>query len=516
MSTIRRHKEELLSLLDEYERRKSILRWLEGKVNENGLPISLEKHEFQKAIWQDFSPEIYLRKAAQIGVSTIFILKCMYLLEMKGYNIIYTLPTLMNDVNKFVPSKVDPIIEKNGFMLDRDTTQQKQMGNGFWFFGGTMSEKEAISTSADVVLHDEVDRSNLEVVRTFKSRLGHSEYRRRWFFSNPSAPNRGVDEGWQRSDQKHWFFKCECGQGNYGGWQYLQWPDNVDYKEKCYKCIYCGREITDDMRRQGEWVAKYPDRDISGYWVSQMMASWIPCSSLIHDEITESQQFFNNFVLGMPYIGADVTINRDMILRNVSDATADRADTFMGVDVGAKLNVVIGNNEGLIKVLACGWDTLPTLMRSFDCRQAVLDALPETTKAKEFRDMFPRRVKLCYYRPVTNRAPSSQEVYEVNHQEQTLLAYRTEAIDRVIRDFSEGKIRVFIKPNEPWLVGGDKVNFSDCYVKHWENMYLAHDEEKDIKTWEHAGPDHFAHATVYYWLAKQIAGPREKHKVRVQ
>ena len=96
----RKQKEELLLLLEERERRRSILYWLNGKVNEKGIPVTLEEHEFQKDIWEDFSPLIYVRKAAQIGVSTVFILKCLYLLERFGYNIIYTLPTLMNDVNK--------------------------------------------------------------------------------------------------------------------------------------------------------------------------------------------------------------------------------------------------------------------------------------------------------------------------------------------------------------------------------------------------------------------------------
>ena len=503
-------------LLRERAARQSIIYWLQGKVNENGIPISLFQHEFQKAIWEDFSEVIYVRKAAQIGVSTIFILKCIYLLQRHGYNIIYTLPTLMNDVNKFVPSKVDPIIKKNGFKMDRDTVTQKQIGNGFWFFGGTMSEKEGIMTTGDMTVHDEVDRSNLEVIGTYKSRLGHSQYRRRWFFSNPSAPKRGVDDGWLRSDQKHWFIKCDCGQGNFGGWQYLDWPANVDYAGKRYVCIHCGREITQEHKQGGQWVARYPDRDISGYWVSQMMAPWIPAKSLIEDELNESTQYFYNFVLGIPYVGADVTITREIILRNLTEATPDTADVFMGVDVGSLLHVVVGNREGIIKVVATSWDKLQALIDLYQPRQIVIDALPETTKAKELRDRYKHRVKLCYYKPPTNRTPSSQDVFEVDFEEQTISAHRTEAIDRVINEFMDGKIMVYVSQKEPWLVGGGNIKRGDSFVEHWESLYLMHDEEKDIKTWEHSGPDHFAHATVYYWLARQVAGPREKHKVRVQ
>ena len=516
MNLARKQKEKLLLLLEERKRRRSILYWLQGKVNEKGVPVTLEKHEFQKAIWEDFSPLLYVRKAAQIGVSTIFILKCLYLLERKGYNIIYTLPTLQNDVHKFVPSKVDPMIELNGFKMEKDSITQKHIGKGFWFFGGTMSEKEGISTQADITVHDEVDRSNIDVIGTYKSRLGHSEYRRRWFFSNPSAPKRGVDDGWLRSDQKHWFIKCECGRGNFGGWQYLDWPRNVDFKHKCYMCTTCGREVTDEQRRHGQWVAKYPGRDISGYWVSQMMAPWIPCTSLIEDEINETTQYFNNFVLGTPYLGSDATVNRDVILRNLSGAQADLSDAFIGVDVGGQLHIVVGNREGIFRVATGTWGTLDKLMQLYDARQVVIDAQPETTKAKEFREKYPHRVKLCYYNLPSPRKPSSQKYFEVDHIKQTISAMRTEVIDKVIDDFTGGKIKVFMDAKLPILVGGGGLKRGDSFVEHWESLYKFHDEDKDIYTWEHSGADHFAHATVYYWLARAVAGPKEKHKVVVQ
>jgi hypothetical protein len=290
----------------------------------------------------------------------------------------------------------------------------------------------------------------------------------------------------------------------------------VDYANKRYVCQYCGREITDEQRRHGQWVAKYPSRDISGYWVSQMMAPWIPCSSLIEDELEQSKAYFNNFVLGVPYIGADVTVNRDVILRNLKDGKPDVSDTFFGVDVGGRVHVVIGNNEGIFKVCATDWDGLKALINLYQPRQIVIDALPETTMSKKVRDWLPHRVKLCYYVPPTPREPGTQEPYVVDYEEQTISAKRTEVIDRVISEFTSGKIRVQMDANEPNLVGGSGVRKGESYCEHWESLYLMHDEDKDVQTWEHSGPDHYAHATVYFWLARQVAGSKEKHKARVQ
>lgn len=511
-------KHELLMLLEEKARRKSIIYWLKGKKNEKGELITLDNHEFQRDIWEDFSPTMAVRKCAQVGVSTIFILKCPYLMERHGYNIIYTLPTLQNDVQKFVPSKVDPILENNGFTFGRDKTTLKQIGSAFWHFGGTFSEKEGISTTADVVVHDEVDRSNLDVIGTYKSRLGHSQYARRWFFSNPSAPNRGVDHYFQLSDQKHWFVKCECGQGNYGGWQYLSWPENVDYKNGRYICIHCGREITPEVKQQGQWVAKHPDRDISGYWVSKMMAPWIPCSSLIEDERDESPAYFNNFCLGLPYVGADMTVTRDILLRNISERTPLLSNNYAGVDVGQQLHVVVQNDEGIVKILTTTWDGLDHLFLIYDFRNVVIDALPETTKAKEFQERHKGRVKICYYDTHETRKgkPSTQELYEVDYGQQALFnVKRNECIDRVIRAFNEHEILIFLSPKEPVLAGGYPLKRNESYAEHWENIYLFHDEDKDVKYWEHAGPDHYVHATVYSWLAKRTAGAKVKHKVKI-
>ena len=92
---------------------------------------------------------------------------------------------------------------------------------------------------------------------------------------------------------------------------------------------------------------------------------------------------------------------------------------------------------------------------------------------------------------------------------------RTEVIDKVIDDFLHGNIRVFIDPKLPLLVGGSGLKRGDSYAEHWESLYKFHDEDRDIYTWEHSGADHFAHATVYYWLARAIAMPRELHKVIV-
>jgi hypothetical protein len=69
-------------------------------------------------------------------------------------------------------------------------------------------------------------------------------------------------------------------------------------------------------------------------------------------------------------------------------------------------------------------------------------------------------------------------------------------IDVVINDWLRGKILIYL--NRETL---------ERYISHWESMRRI-EEATQLKTkryvWESAsGMDHWVHATVYYWLAKQ-------------
>jgi hypothetical protein len=507
----------------ELRRRESILGWLDvdALVNESGQPFTLAGHEFQRDLLTDTSPLLAVQKCSQVGVSTAFIIKCLYLLRYRRMNIIYTLPTLMNDVQKFVPSKVDPMLLRNRIKPVRDTIAQKQFANGFWFFASTFGEKEGIMITGDVLVHDELDRSNLDVVETFKSRLGHSKYRWRWYFSNPSYPSDSPDRPnvnywYNRSDQKHWFVKCDCGQGNYGGWQYLEWPDSFDEKRRIYVCRHCGREITAQHIKDGRWVAKYPGRDVSGYWISRMCAPWVTAADII-DEFSEAKSlgYFYNFVLGLPYMAADVVINRSIIMSNLTETKPDGA-YCMGIDVGEKLHIVVGTKAGIVHVAEGDWQTAAQLVQLFDPRQIVIDAQPEVTKAKEFAAKFPGRVLRCYYREERLGKPAQVNTFEVDWKDGTVSAWRTECIDRLLADLAGHKVLYYqgqhLSAAAPEFAGGHKKGAG--YVEHFESLYLVKDEN-EVRRWEHSGPDHYAHATVYWWLARQLVSDGE-YKIRVQ
>ena len=105
-------------------------------------------------------------------------IKVPFTMKEWGWNIIYTLPS-DRDVWEFVPTKTDKMIMTNKTLqkaLQTDKVELKQMFDRFWHFKGTRSKTAAIMTTADLLIHDEIDRSDLGVVTEYKSRIKRSKY----------------------------------------------------------------------------------------------------------------------------------------------------------------------------------------------------------------------------------------------------------------------------------------------------------------------------------------------------
>ena len=318
------------------------LAWVVNKriKTEKSTALEFKKHSFLMDIYDDWTPVQAISKASQIGFSTMEILKSFWAMKYKGWNIIYTLPSF-SDVLQFVPSKVNAIIGNNLILQqwtkDKDTTLQKKVGNSFIYYRGTVSKKSeenkiesgvGIMLTSDLNVHDEADRSDQSSLQQYESRLDASDYKGRWYFSNPTHPNTLTQNLWEQSDQKHWFVKCpHCNE-----WQYLEWPDSI--KDGKFVCKKCGGIITDEDRMAGEWIQKY-EKDISGYWIPQLIAPWHSAEEIEGKFKTTTKDYFYNFVLGLPYRGTDSMIDKDLILQSVDYSSPNFLNgNVLGADEG--------------------------------------------------------------------------------------------------------------------------------------------------------------------------------------
>lgn len=493
----------------------SILRWIrDSKIkNENGDPIEFDDHAFMVDLYADRSPIQVIRKASQIGASTMEILRSFHAARFLGINQIYTLPTV-DDVGEFVKSKVNRIVRANPSIMegvsgkDVDSVEQKQIGKAFLFFKGTHTEKEAIMLSSDRNIHDELDKSKPEVIRDYTSRLGFSKIRQQRYFSTPTVPDVGIDGLWNKSDQKHWRFECPHCEYE----QHMEWDKNVDRDRRIYVCQKCRGEITSRwVNDRGRWEARYPGEPISGYWISQMMCPWRTCADLLKEEAdAEDEQYFYNFVLGLPYIAADQKIPQSLFLRNVTSEDAETSGwNVMGADTGDENHIVIGNAKGVFwigklkdKPNKTRWEYMAELIEFYDVRVCVIDAMPWTEEALRLARRFPYRVYVNFYKD----DPKMLEVVRWNDEKEgddkpfedevKVFTSRSRIIDDTVSALRRGEIKFAMKPDDPTF---------KMLIAHAQTMYARtvtnqHGQEK--REWESTtGVDHAWHALLYWHVA---------------
>lgn len=494
----------------------AILQWSDklGLLNSNGGRFEWASHSFLLEPVSDWSQYIAIRKSAQIGFSESFgILKTIYAAKNYDWHIIYTLPTdRMSET--FVTTKFDPILNYNPKLgaFVGGTTTIKKVGNRFIYFAGTHSTKgkgkeaeteKGISWTADLRVHDEMDRSDQNTIEQYSSRTENSKYAGMWGFSNPTYPGVGTDGLYEESDQKMWFVKCRgCGH-----WQYLDWVkvDEVEGKQdfclidprgEIFVCSNCGKEITDTDRLRGEWVAKYPEREISGYWMSQLNYIQHRLSGvrgLLRKERTSSKQYFYNFVLGKPYRGTDEVVDRNVIVRNILPTLNSKKDVVMGVDQGIKKHYVIGNAEGIFEIgVTKNWDVIEQKIRDYNIRVTVIDALPYPNFPKKLIKKYPGRVFMCYY--MKDKDDGELVKFLKGKDRGVVKVQRTKYLDALVDKFTqeEKPINIIQKDLEE-------------FIKHWET--LSRQEIEDNMgiirgEWVSSnGNDHFAHATLYQDVA---------------
>lgn len=465
-----------------------------GFVNEKGEPITFREHMFLYDIYRDWSPEQAIKKCSQVGVSVMMVLKSFFIARNYGANVIYTLPS-DDDVFEFVPTKVDKITQANphlASLLQTDKTELKQIGDRFIHFKGTRSKTAPIMTTADVLIHDEKDRSDNGIIEQYQSRISRSKMKFTWTLSNPSTAGAGVDADWHRSDKKEWFITCtDCKTK-----QTLKWEENVDMVKRQFICSKCGKVLTKRERILGEWIPTSSGR-VSGYHISQLMAPWITADELVESREKYGLEYFNNFVLGEPYDLSDIKISRNLVTDLWVPHDLPGTEYYLGVDSGLIKHFVLGTDAGVIQIGAVdSWDDIEFLLSKYN-PMTVIDALPDLTAPRQIQAKYPR-VYLNYYNP-QEKKNAEMFLFGTDKKAGLIFSDRNRVIDQVIDDMARGKF-LFSVPGE---------NLKR-YIDHWLTMRRTRVEDRNGITqykWESSsGMDHFVHATSYWWLARTRSG----------
>lgn len=482
----------------------SIHAWIqENKIkNEKGDLIDFTDHLYLYDIYADRSTDLVAMKAAQVGMSTLEVLKNMYDAKHQRLDIIYTMPT-DEDVRLFVGGSVNRIIENNPILLDytkdKDSIEQKSIGSSIIHFRGTWGARKAQSTPADRLVHDEIDTSKQVVIDGYQARLQHSKHKQTHVFSHPSFPGVTTDIYWKRSDQKHWFIKCpHC---NF--WQFLSWdlvkPErmSIDIEKRCFHCKKCRKVLSDQDRRDGQWVAKYPGRAMSGYWIPLLIAPYISADYIINKfngpkAVTPFE--FSTKVIGKPHNDSAAKLLRKHFMQNLTGspwAPPEDARVIIGIDTGLRLDFVMGTKDGLFfQGDTDKYETLDGYMRRWPKAIAVIDAGGDLIGSRAFAARWVGRVFLCYL--TNDRKKNELLKWGEGDEHGAVSADRDRMIQLVVGEFRDRRLPVH-GTEDDWYE----------YYTDWANLTRIEvlDKETGVvkgRKWVRSGRDHRALATVFF------------------
>lgn len=484
----------------------SILAWiLSNKIkSEKGEELRFEDRLFLLDILTDWSREQVWKKCSQVGGSVIYNLKCFFALLKFGWGIIYTMPT-DGDVEKFVKTKTNPVLASNPSIfkgIDQDSVYLKQINKRPLFFKGTISKTAAISDTADLLVHDEVSRSDQTQVESYKSRTKASKYKGRWMFSNPTTEKDVLDERWKKSDQKEWHITCRACKAE----QTLTWPESIDLTRSCFQCKECKGILSTDERRHGRWIDRdgrawdgtlNPKYRVSGWHTSHLIAPWIEAPEIIEDSEGDLVYFYN-FVLGEPYNPGDLSVSRATVLDIWTPRVLETKRYFLGVDVGNVKHYVLGSELGIIKVgKFADWQQLDDMMAMYK-PVLVIDAMPDNTMARYYVDKY-LNAFMSFFMENTNN-PQTILWWGEHDKQGIVYSNRNRILDQLINDMLNAKFLISV-PSDKELKD---------YVKHWETLRRVKKvSTRGIESYEWdstTGVDHYCFATLYYRLAVASVG----------
>ncbi len=376
--------------------------------------FTLNKCGYMQDIMTDPARHRVVMKGAQARITTLFMLESIHALIYNRFpqGVIYYFPS-RDAVEDFSKTRFGPLIQDNPcikkFLKSTDSVFAKKVGKAFLTLKGATATKvlkgrkkdsaSVRSTPADMVIRDERDLFDNTMVEMTTDRLLNSTFKKEVDLGTPTMPDFGIDKEFQRSDQKYWLIKC--GHCNQYTCIATDFPNSIRYKDgkPYYACVKCEREI---FISDGGFVAKHPDRSISGYHVSHfitpncdlglVMEKWKECQL----DGSKLGTFYNSR-LGIPYIAAEDRLTESDVFaccgHDVMRTDLSLTETAMGADIGKHYHtVVIGQkvDKDRAKIIYMarvkGFSALYDIAMKYKVKSAVIDIRPYEEEFNNFKD----------------------------------------------------------------------------------------------------------------------------------
>jgi len=518
---------------------KDVVKFLEDKTFLQGSRFSFKDHEVQADILSDTNKVVNVQKCAQVGMSEAMSRYGLGLAAMLPYfNVIQTMPSA-TDASNFVRTRIDPILTESPALrelLDRniDNSELKSIGTSYMYFKGTIGNTTALSVPAELLIHDEVDRSDRATLGQYQSRLKHGKFQMTRRFGTPTAAKRGIAKYMETSMRRHYLTKCN----HCNHWFLPNFHDHVripgfegkkeditrhmlqmlNYKKASVHCPKCDK-VPSLQRQHRNWVVENVNEnhiDI-GYFVTPFAFPNIVTIPKLVEEITnyESWAEFQNQALGETSNSDNSSLTETDLMGSVLPQGSMRSSEVhcMGIDVGQTCHISVGRitQDGMLLIVhkeRCSLANLPTrkieLMIQYSVVMTVIDAFPETYMVMQMQlvdqnlwgGVYHDNPQLATYELKKVEAEAAKGKLPVSQAK----IHRDLNFDEIMFMFKAGRVRWASTTTEDDAV----------FVGHCLDMTRGQIFKKDggmAYTWEKSkmAQDHFWHSVGYLHVACRLA-----------
>lgn len=520
--------------------RKDLPRWIEENTYINGKNFSFKNHEFQIRILEEESPDIVVRKAAQTGVSELTMRMCLGLvMVMPGaFRIGYTFPTA-TFAEQYAKTRLDPIIQGSPTLkaamstsdIDNSSVKTFGMGKEIYFKGAAVGNA-AISTTLDMVSHDELSFSSAEIIGDYHSRKLHSAYNWSISLSTPTFPGDLIDEAFKAS-RRHWNL-CKCNHCNhkfipdfYKHVSIPGWGKSLDeitkenlhlvrYQDTRLLCPSCGRSVS-LLPEHREWVCENPTENhiAAGFQVQPFDAPMIVTlpSLIVASTKYATKSKFRQFSLGLPSADAENgLIDEDLEAIGVTLLQSPFTSHILGIDLGLVCHFAVGGVDQEGKLGVVHYEQVP--LKNFRERYAALaaqyrisikvaDIQPYTDLIMQLSSEDPNLYGARY---VTRQGLDLFDVKQREADVEHALADLREV--SVNRNAIFDKLLAEIRAGNLWVRKTDKWGTFKTHLQDMKRASATLRNGEFTSTWQKSakGNDHFHHALAYLYIAAQMRG----------
>lgn len=511
--------------------------WIEKYTYLEGRRFSFKDHEFQKTILEDPAKTSITVKCAQIGLSELcYRLAVAACCTQENFTTIYTFPASA-DAEKNCKTRIDPMIAGSPELArlvskDLNNSEMKQFGsNSFLFFKGTFSSTQALSTPADMVIHDEWDKSDTTQGSVYVSRLQHKPHKLRKIFSTPTIEKYGVSKEAETAKRHKHLATCKCCNHTFlpdyfndikiPGWdkpleEITKYNlHQIRWREAKLICPKCGREPQLHYTRM-QFVAENSaeNHEANAWYISPFSAHNILIPSYLVQVSTQYEKYseFKNQTLGLTAEEKNEAIlDSDIKSAHLTHNLDSSEFHMMGCDMGIVCHITIGrlatSGETLIvhreKVHYTHFEKRTAeLAIKYRVAVTVMDSQPYT-------DLVTR---ICQARPsswgavfVTSKNPAMFVAKEQEADEdlarmamRLVNINRTTALDSLLKVIKDGMLKIAVCDDIDEYAGQmTSLKRVQKFTKDGELTYI----------WEKTdGNDHYHFSTLYMHIAIQLKG----------